>query len=125
MREEFYTNHQASKIALRDFWDHDYILVMDKDNLEEAKQMAQRAKAQGEPHDRSERKGRRLGKVMLFGDFGGQGENEEIVDPYYDSANDGFDKAFEQCDRCSKGFLRWLVQTTGQGPMIPDQYVNV
>jgi len=125
VREEFYAHQRSTKITLRDFWDHDYILVMDAENLDKAEEMAQRAKAQGEPQGRGHRHGRRVGKVMLFGDFGGTGEGHEIVDPYYDGGSEGFEKAFEQCDRCSRGFLRWLVESTGQGPMIPDQYVNV
>jgi len=116
VREEFYKDQRSTKISLRDFWDHDYILVMDNENLGNAQELARQAKAQGEPSGRGDRKGRRVGKVMLLGDFGGQGEDEEIVDPYYDGGSEGFEKAFEQCDRCSRGFLRWLVETTGQGP---------
>jgi len=118
VRSEFYTDQRSVKISLRDFWDHDYILVMDNENLGNAAELARRAEARGEPSGRGDRKGRRVGEVMLFGDFGGQGGDEEIVDPYYDGGNEGFEKAFEQCDRCSRGFLRWLLESTGKGPRL-------
>jgi low molecular weight phosphotyrosine protein phosphatase len=44
-----------------------------------------------------------VGKVMLFGDFGGK-KGEEVEDPYY-GGNEGFEVAYEQAVRFSKGFL--------------------
>ncbi|KAI9655238.1 MAG: hypothetical protein M1831_004948 [Alyxoria varia] len=71
----------------------------------------------------------RLGRVLLFGAFGRKdpkswpkfesaangGANheeeddngEEVIDPYY-GGKKGFDIAYEQVERFSQGFLRWL-----------------
>lgn len=52
--------------------------------------------------------GEGLGKVMLFGEFGGKGgRKEEVEDPYY-GGDDGFDVAYEQAVRFSKAFLKKL-----------------
>lgn len=50
-----------------------------------------------------------VGKVMLFGEFGGGSGNrgEEVEDPYY-GGDDGFDVAYEQAVRFSKAFLEKL-----------------
>jgi low molecular weight phosphotyrosine protein phosphatase len=42
---------------------------------------------------------------MLFGEFAGKKEVEEVDDPYY-GAHDGFEIAYEQCTRFSKNFLK-------------------
>lgn len=48
-------------------------------------------------------------KVMLFGEWSGrEGKAEVVSDPYY-GGRDGFDKAFEQCSRFSKNFLKEVV----------------
>lgn len=45
-------------------------------------------------------------QVMLFGEYSGrQGKAEIVGDPYY-GGNDGFVKAYEQCSRFSKNFLK-------------------
>lgn len=44
-------------------------------------------------------------KVMLFGQFSGGKRIEIVNDPYY-GGRDGFEKAFEQCSRYSKNFLK-------------------
>ncbi len=46
-------------------------------------------------------------KVMLFGEYAGTGQAEQITDPYY-GAQDGFAVAFEQTTRFSKNFLKAL-----------------
>lgn len=49
-------------------------------------------------------------KVMLFGEWSGRdgGKAETVSDPYY-GGRDGFEKAFEQCSRFSKNFLKEVV----------------
>ena len=48
-------------------------------------------------------------KVMLFGEWSGRDGKAEIVnDPYY-GGNSGFEKAYEQCTRFSKNFLKEVV----------------
>ena len=55
-----------------------------------------------------------LARVSLFGAFGGRSPNEEVVDPYYGDGK-GFEVAFEQVERFSRGFLRSLEEGVGGG----------
>lgn len=86
-------------IRSEDFEEFDYILAMDGENLENLERARERA---FERRGKEEGEGR--GKVRLFGEFGGKGA-EEVVDPYYGESG-GFEVAFEQIVRFSKGFLR-------------------
>ncbi|KAI9881520.1 MAG: hypothetical protein M1830_000083 [Pleopsidium flavum] len=95
-------DHGARKITSANFREFDYILAMDRDNLRDLLRARQRITA------RDGGKGEEgLGKVMLYGDFGGR-KGEEVIDPYY-GARDGFEIAFEQTVRFSKGFLKEVV----------------
>jgi len=89
-------DHAARKVHHSDFVNFDYIMAMDRDNLRDLQRLRQRLPTKGGE--------RQLGKVMLFGDFGGR-KGEEVMDPYY-GGRDGFEVAYEQLVRCSKGFLR-------------------
>nr|POE56265.1 low molecular weight phosphotyrosine protein phosphatase [Quercus suber] len=89
--------HAARKVhAPRDFEEFDYVLGMDGSNVADLRRTARRKGPEGEEK----------AKVMLFGEFGGRGK-EEIGDPYY-GARDGFEIAFEQVQRFSKGLLKHL-----------------
>ncbi|MCJ1359208.1 MAG: hypothetical protein MMC33_009208 [Icmadophila ericetorum] len=92
--------HGARKIQMADFGRFDYILAMDRDNLRDLQRLRVRAAAKGGEQS--------TGKVMLFGDFGGK-KGEEVGDPYY-GARDGFEIAYEQMVRFSKGFLKDVVE---------------
>lgn len=46
-----------------------------------------------------------LARVMLFGEFAGK--PEAIVDPYYGDGK-GFDIAYEQLNRFSRGLMDWV-----------------
>ena len=112
--------HKARKLHLSDFETFDYIFVMDESNFEDV--MDERARAvkmkggkvaKGTSTAVDVNSPTVLGKaedglahVMLFGAFGGKGE-EIVDDPYY-GGDDGFETAFEQVDRFSKNFLEWL-----------------
>lgn len=48
-----------------------------------------------------------LAKVVLFGSFGGKSDDEEVIDPYY-GGKGGFDRAYEQVERFSRGFLKYI-----------------
>lgn len=85
--------HTARTIRAGDFSRFDYVFAMDSDNLRDLKALQKRKGASGKA------------KVMLFGEFAGQGGLEEVADPYYGS-NDGFEIAYEQCMRFSKNFLK-------------------
>lgn len=79
----------------KDFDTFDYIFAMDKSNLSDLQRL-QRQK----PDSRA--------KVMLFGEYSGKGKAEVVTDPYY-GGRDGFTKAYEQCMRFGKEFLKEVV----------------
>lgn len=92
--------HAARKIRVpEDFQEFNYILAMDRDNLEDLEAMARRAMKKGvlDPHEVE-------GKVRLYGEFGGSNRMEEVGDPYY-GGREGFEIAFEQVVRFGKGLL--------------------
>lgn len=98
-------DHAARKIQSADFTKFNYILAMDRDNLRDLQRMRQRVeRTNGD---------KQLGKLMLFGDFGGR-TGETVVDPYY-GADDGFDIAYEQMVRFSEGFQREVLGSGGAG----------
>ncbi len=90
--------HRARKLSLRDFNSFDYILAMDRENLENIDALRKLALEKGLAG--------KVGTIKLFGDYGGQ-PGEEVIDPYY-GARDGFDIAYEQMVRFTKGFLQSL-----------------
>ncbi|CAI6244392.1 unnamed protein product [Periconia digitata] len=94
--------HAARKFSpSKDFAAFDYIFAMDLSNLHDLERL--RAK---EVRRNGVEEG--VGKVMLFGAFGGHvGGREVVQDPYY-GGDEGFDTAYEQCVRCGKGFLEFL-----------------
>ena len=89
-------DHEARKVHSSDFTKFDYILAMDGENLYDL-QTIQRRVARKIGTDA------KIAKVMLFGDFGGE-RGEEVGDPYY-GAIDGFEIAYDQLTRFSKGFI--------------------
>jgi low molecular weight phosphotyrosine protein phosphatase len=90
-------DHAARKVRPDDFSTFDYILAMDAANLDDLQDLQRRLKRNGKG-------GNDKAKVMLFGEFGGR-EREEIDDPYY-GEGEGFEIAYEQCVRFSKGFMK-------------------
>ncbi|EOD47764.1 putative low molecular weight phosphotyrosine protein phosphatase protein [Neofusicoccum parvum UCRNP2] len=99
-------DHCARKFANPDdFHRFDYILAMDRENLSDLQRLRQayerKLKAQGKESEIAA-----LGKVMMFGDFGGK-KGEVIIDPYY-GGRDGFDTAYKQAVRFSQGLLKHL-----------------
>ena len=93
--------HSARKVSASDFETYDYILAMDLDNLSDL--MRKRKGLVGKGTVEKER-----GTVKLFGEYGGEG-NEEVDDPWYDGGNEGFEKAYRQCVRFSRGWLKEVV----------------
>lgn len=100
--------HRARKVRDSDFTEFDYILAMDSENLRNLRRARERVLGRGKD-GKEEEEGK--GKVMLFGEFGGNG-NEEVVDPYFEAGGEGFEVAFEQMVRFSGGFLREVVGAT-------------
>lgn len=93
-------SHAARKFRNSDFTTFDYIFAMDDDNKDYLDRARNRLIKKGDVDEDS------AGKVMLFGVWGGKGE-EEVIDPYYGARN-GFEVAHEQMVRFSTGFLRML-----------------
>ena len=100
--------HRARQIAEVDFDQFDYILAMDRSNLQtvEALRGGRVAKAQ----------------VMLLGDkkFSGTGTDQVIKDPYYGGAA-GFVEAFEPARRFLRNFLAETFPAVHAGAAQPAQ----
>ena len=79
------------QLRTSDFQDFDYIFAMDSSNLRNTRRVQQLKAPDGKA------------RVLLFGEYSG-GKVEEIEDPYYDG-QEGFEKAYEQAVRFSRGFL--------------------
>lgn len=100
--------HAARKVVPEDFWKFDWILGMDADNVADLKRVRQRAVKK---HMEAEGKAKEgLAKLAMFGDFAERGMGEEVIDPYY-GADDGFEIAYEQMGRFTKGFLQHLMSS--------------
>ncbi|KAF3479909.1 uncharacterized protein GIQ15_06885 [Arthroderma uncinatum] len=98
--------HAARRVKSSDFTDFDYIIAMDRENLDSLL------------HSQSRVKGEKLAEVRMFGDFDGdvdgKGESEEVPDPYY-GGRDGFDHVYEMVTRLSSGFMAYLEKKHGHG----------
>jgi low molecular weight phosphotyrosine protein phosphatase len=84
---------------------------MDAENVEDLQRWRQRALKKALEEGKGEAD---VGRVAMFGDFGGKKNSrrrpgEEVIDPYY-GADDGFEVAYEQMNRFTKGFLEFLEQ---------------
>ena len=102
--------HSARAVRHQDFQDFDYIMAMDDENLEDLVELKRSIKTRSgrrTKNSRGEPSSSKLASVHLFGEFGGKSKGEEVVDPYY-GGGEGFDIAFEQMQRFSQGFLKWL-----------------
>ncbi|KAJ2721542.1 Low molecular weight phosphotyrosine protein phosphatase [Coemansia sp. Benny D115] len=87
--------HSARQVCEQDFKEFDYILCMDRSNLEDLRDMQPRG---SKAH------------VSLFGAYDEERPNSIIEDPYY-GGQSGFEVNFQQVSRCSKGLLRTLGHT--------------
>lgn len=85
--------HAARKVKASDFDQFDYIFAMDRSNLSDL----QRTYVKKNSSQKA--------KVMLFGEYSGQGKAEIVNDPYY-GGRQGFQTAYEQCLRFSQNFLK-------------------
>ena len=122
--------HAARKVRLADFWEFDYVLAMDDENLEDLRVVGRRAERErnaggarkgaggeglrkvgqlgAEGGNKAREDGEEgLARLCLFGDFGGR-EGEVIDDPWY-GGGEGFEVAYKQCVRFSKGLLREIL----------------
>ncbi|KAL6704983.1 Low molecular weight phosphotyrosine protein phosphatase [Coniothyrium glycines] len=99
--------HAARKFNPRvDFDKFAYVFAMDGENLADLQMLRDReVKRRGGGEEG-------VGRVMLFGEFGGErrgkgkdkGKGEEVEDPYY-GGEEGFEVVYGQCVRFGKAFL--------------------
>ncbi|KAK8752563.1 hypothetical protein OTU49_006193 [Cherax quadricarinatus] len=81
--------HKARQLTKADFTHYDYIFGMDHENISDIKSRAPK---------------KSTAQIELFGSY--DPKKELIIrDPYYDDDDEGFEKCYEQCLRCSNGFL--------------------
>ncbi len=88
---------RARKVAFDDFGRFDYILAMDRENLEDLLAMAP-----AEHHD----------KVRLFLDFAPHRAESEVPDPYYGGPQ-GFEHVFDLVEEAADGLLEEIVARHG------------
>lgn len=81
------SQQQARQVKLSDFEYFDWILAMDKSNLQDLK-----SSCPDSLHF----------KLALFSSFAGA--NEDVADPYY-GADDGFDRMADHLEKLSQSFL--------------------
>lgn len=91
---------RARRVSDEDFELFDYILVMDKDNLEELRLRAP------EPY---------RNKVHLFLEFAGGGQVSEVPDPYYGGAS-GFELVLDLIEQASERLLARIGREYRQAP---------
>jgi protein-tyrosine phosphatase len=90
------TAQRARALRADDLSSHDHILVMDRDNLANARKLA--------------RTPEEAARVVLFRQFDPQPEDGQVPDPYY-GGSEGFDRVFDIVDRTSRALLAHLRQT--------------
>ncbi|KAL4781486.1 phosphotyrosine protein phosphatase I superfamily [Aspergillus varians] len=103
-------NHAARKVTRDDFLQFDYVIAMDKYNLEDL--LALRGSIISS--SRKTAADAKVADVRLFGDYGPGGTlheriggGEVVQDPYYGGVN-GFEEVYQQAVRFSKNFLDYL-----------------
>lgn len=90
------SSHVARQLSQEDLARYDYILVMDRENLEDVLRM--------------DREGRFRDKVQLFRTFDPEPGNGEVPDPYYGGAR-GFEEVYQIVTRTARRLLEHLVTT--------------
>ncbi len=86
----------ARQIRAEDLDFFDYILVMDRSNLEDVRALD----SEGKSHE----------KIRLFSTYCGDSFPEEVPDPYY-GGEDGFHFVIEMIENGCKGLLNALLET--------------
>jgi low molecular weight phosphotyrosine protein phosphatase len=128
--------HSARQVCDADFEEFRWIVAMDRDNLaalrfvrgrilhrRRRRRDAEAAAGEGPPRSRWPRRAQDdvaaeddeadaegIARVALFGDFepgAAPGHGEEVEDPYY-GGNEGFETAYQQCVRLSRGLIARL-----------------
>jgi protein-tyrosine phosphatase len=90
------TQIRARRVVTKDFEQFDYIVAMDRDNVERLVEQAE-----VEHHD----------KIRLFLEFA-SGQEDEVPDPYYGGAA-GFERVLDLVEDASRGLLETLQKSRG------------
>ncbi len=90
-------SHSARQVVREDFSEFDYILAMDRDNLQHIQLMAQ---IQEVSHN----------GIFLIRSFQSNAQGLEVPDPYYGGKH-GFQKVFDVLDDCNQRFIEYLLET--------------
>lgn len=94
----FELTHLARAFKLSDFYEFDFIIAMDKDNLSNIKRLM--------PEDAT-------AKILLMRHFGSTGKDQEVPDPYYGELKD-FEKVYSILDRSCDVMLGFLLDELKQ-----------
>lgn len=89
------SKQRARKVSLPDFERFDYILAMDRANLEDLQQLA--AQEQQE-------------RLHLFMRFASRWQVDEVPDPYY-GGNSGFERVLDMVEDAAEGLLEHIRRT--------------
>ncbi len=89
-------NHKAQQFAYKHFHSSDYIIVMDKSNLDNIEILR-------------DQQGLENVKIMLMRAFDREGENQDVPDPYF-GGEDGFQEVFEILNRSCRNLLHYLIK---------------
>lgn len=92
-------DHGARQVRGDDFDEFDYIFAMDQQNLRDLQRVQRKIESKGQ---------KRKAQLMLFGEFSGGKNPEQVNDPYYGASN-GFDIVYEQVTRFTNNFLQEVV----------------
>ena len=77
--------HAARAVSHQDFYDFDYIMAMDENNLEDLMKIRRSIeihKTRQTKNSNTESESKHLASVHLFGEFGSESKDEEVIDPY-------------------------------------------
>ena len=88
------SSQRARKVVWEDFDRFNYVIAMDRSNLENLKNLQQSGQS---------------AKLHLFMEFANDWDNQEVPDPYYGGAN-GFDQVFDMVQSASEGLLEYIVK---------------
>ncbi|CAB3409958.1 unnamed protein product [Caenorhabditis bovis] len=84
--------HRAKVISAQHFKDFDYVFGMDDENLNDLKNVRDKAGSEAKA------------VLGLLGEYDPEGVRE-VPDPYYHSGSAMFEKVYHQCVRCCEKFL--------------------
>jgi protein-tyrosine phosphatase len=99
------SDQRARRLTVADFEEFDYVLVMDRENLEAVEDMCPPAQA---------------GKVRLLLEYAPHLGIEEVPDPYYGGAA-GFERVLDMIEAASEGLLEHIRRTRERLSAMPDR----